>query len=550
MRGWTDGKLASMNLRLRILLPVSLTIFLAACASTPQSVGKTSDTLTFIHMNDTYRVADVEDGTRGGFGRLTTVIRQLQAEGREVHVLHGGDLLSPSLESQIWYGGQMVEALNFIDRLAPTYLIAGNHEFDIRERDIAYFINAVRSSEFDWVGDNYRLKTGDEVADAAVQTSFVFEAGGKTIGLFAITANPADGGAVRDYVEYDYDYDATARRVIANLEAKGVDMIIGLTHLYWHDDEKLAALRAEYPKLEFIVGGHDHEADSRAQSATNAAIFKGSSNARVVWRIDVDFAADGDPSITATELELDFAVAKDVDYQVIEDKWRAELLRLYPVIAAQVGTANLPFDVTEETVRNEETAFGNFLVDTARAAFGEPESDLAFINSGSIRIDDYIADDITYEDIARTFGFPSRLRRINLSGAAFVEMMEAGYRGSGGSKGYFPQVSGFRVCVDRSREDHDRIVSLQTDEETGWLEIDPEQDYSLILPDFIFGDRDGYVMPTASRETASLPGPELKYLVIDAIIKAQFVDKGVGLAVDPHQPRYVELGPDRLDCWH
>ena len=550
MRGWTDGKLASMNLRLRILLPVSLTIFLAACASTPQSVGKTSDTLTFIHMNDTYRVADVEDGTRGGFGRLTTVIRQLQAEGREVHVLHGGDLLSPSLESQIWYGGQMVEALNFIDRLAPTYLIAGNHEFDIRERDIAYFINAVRSSEFDWVGDNYRLKTGDEVADAAVQTSFVFEAGGKTIGLFAITANPADGGAVRDYVEYDYDYDATARRVIANLEAKGVDMIIGLTHLYWHDDEKLAALRAEYPKLEFIVGGHDHEADSRAQSATNAAIFKGSSNARVVWRIDVDFAADGDPSITATELELDFAVAKDVDYQVIEDKWRAELLRLYPVIAAQVGTANLPFDVTEETVRNEETAFGNFLVDTARAAFGEPESDLAFINSGSIRIDDYIADDITYEDIARTFGFPSRLRRINLSGAAFVEMMEAGYRGSGGSKGYFPQVSGFRVCVDRSREDHDRIVSLQTDEETGWLEIDPEQDYSLILPDFIFGDRDGYVMPTASRETASLPGPELKYLVIDAIIKAQFVDKGVGLAVDPHQPRYVELGPDRQDCWH
>ncbi|MGI9202033.1 MAG: 5'-nucleotidase C-terminal domain-containing protein [Woeseiaceae bacterium] len=538
-----------MNIRLRILWSVLLTVFLAACASTPQPVSKTSDTLTFIHMNDTYRVADVEDGTRGGFGRLTTVIRQLQAEGREIHVLHGGDLLSPSLESQIWYGGQMVEALNFIDRLAPTYLIAGNHEFDIRERDIAYFINAVRSSEFDWVGDNYRLKTGDAVADAAVQTSFVFQAGGKTIGLFAITANPDDGGTVRDYVEYDYDYDATARRVIANLEAKGVDMIIGLTHLYWHDDEKLAALRAEYPKLEFIVGGHDHEADSRAQSATNAAIFKGSSNARVVWRIDVDFAADGDPSITATELELDVAVAKDATYQVIEDKWRAELLRLYPIIAAQVGTANLPFDVTEETVRNEETAFGNFLVDTARAAFGEPESDLAFINSGSIRIDDYIADDISYEDVARTFGFPSRLRRISLSGAEFVELMEAGYRGSGGSKGYFPQVSGFRVCVDRSREDFDRIVSLQTDGETGWQEIDPVQSYSLILPDFIYGDRDGYVMPTAARETASPPGPELKYLVVDAIVKAQFVDDGVGAAVDPDNPRFVELGADRQACW-
>ena len=74
--------------------------------------------LTFIHMNDTYRVADVEDGTRGGFGRLTTVIRQIQAEGRDVRVLHGGDLLSPSMESEIWFGGQMVDALNFIDRIS------------------------------------------------------------------------------------------------------------------------------------------------------------------------------------------------------------------------------------------------------------------------------------------------------------------------------------------------------------------------------------------------------------------------------------------------
>ncbi|MGI9220039.1 MAG: bifunctional metallophosphatase/5'-nucleotidase, partial [Woeseiaceae bacterium] len=464
-------------------------------------------------------------------------------------VLHGGDLLSPSMESEIWFGGQMVDALNFIDRIAPTYFIAGNHEFDIRDRDLAYFINAVRSSEFDWVGDNYRFKTGDEVADAAVHTAFMFEAAGKTIGLFAITANPSDGGVIRDYVEYDNDYLATARRVIAELEAKNVDMIIGLTHLYWHDDEKLALLREESPKLEFIVGGHDHEADSRMQTDVSAAVFKGSSNARVVWRIDVDFDAAGDASILAVEIPLDFAVAKDPEYQLVEDEWRAELARLYPIIDARLGMANLPFDVTEETVRNKENAWGNFLADTARTAFGKPASDLAFINSGSIRIDDYIVEDITYEDIARTFGFPSQLRRIEVNGADFVDMMEAGYRGSGGSKGYFPQVSGFRVCVDRAREDFDRIVSLQTKGENGWGEINPDRSYSLILPDFIFGDQDGYVMPTGSRDTASPPGPELKYLVVDTIIKQQFVNQGVGEVVDPANPRFVELGLDRKDCW-
>lgn len=542
----TSDKLLRMMRRICFLLP----LLLCACTTAPRPAPSADDGFTIIHMNDTYRVGDVEDGTRGGFGRVVTVIRELQAQGREVLVTHGGDLLSPSLESQIWFGGQMVRALNFVDDLVPVYFVAGNHEFDIREDDLAYFINAVRSSRFDWIGDNYHLTTGDDVADDSVNTGFIFDASGKRVGVFAVTLHPDLGGTARDYVAYDdRDYMAIAREVITNLEKQGVDLIIGLTHLYMQDDETLATLRAEFPKLEFIVGGHDHEAISRMQTESSAAIFKGSSNARVIWRIDVDFAANGDATIDATAIPMDTRIAKDPEYQQLEDEWRAELLRLYPIIDAQVGMASMPFNVTEEQVRSNENAWGNFLVDTARSAFGEPRSDLAFINSGSIRIDDYIADDITFEDIARTFGFPSRLRRIELTGADFAELMEAGYRGTGGSKGYFPQVSGFRVCVDRSRPEFNRIVSLQVPTESGWTDIDDDRTYSLILPDFIYGDRDGYVMPPLSRKTASLPGPELKYLVVDAIVKAQFLNEPVGEPVDPGNPRFVELGPQRAACW-
>ena len=530
---------------------ILLSLLLVACATT-NPVGTDQDRgFTIIHMNDTYRIADVEDGKRGGFGRVVTVLRELQAEGREVHVTHGGDLLFPSLESQIWFGGQMVRALNFVDDLAPVYLIAGNHEFDISEDDLAYFINAVRSSRFDWIGDNYWFTTGDEAADAAVRSEFVFDAAGRKIGVFAVTLHPDHGGTDRDYVQYDdRDYLAVARDVIAGLERQGADLIIGLTHLYMQDDELLATLRAEFPKLEFILGGHDHEVASRMQTASSAAVFKGSSNARVIWRIDVDFTASGDAVVEATALPMDTSVEKDAEYELLVAQWRSELLRLYPIIDAQVGTARIAFDVTEENIRNGENAWGNFLVDTARSAFGKPWSDLAFINSGSVRIDDFIAEDITYEDIVRTFGFPSHLRRIEVTGAEFVELMEAGYRGTGGSKGYFPQVSGFRVCVDRSRPDFERIVSLQVPHEDNWIEISETTTYSLVLPDFIYGDRDGYVMPPASRDTASLLGPELKYLVVDAIVKQQFVNEPVGDAVDPNNPRYVELGPDRASCWN
>jgi 2',3'-cyclic-nucleotide 2'-phosphodiesterase (5'-nucleotidase family) len=269
----------------------------------------------------------------------------------------------------------------------------------------------------------------------------------------------------------------------------------------------------------------------------------------------VDFDENGAASISANRLDMDVNVTKDPDYAKFENEWWQEVLELYPIVDAKVGVASDRFNVTEESVRNGENGWSNFIVDQARGAFGEPNADFAFINSGSIRIDDYISDDITYEDIARTFAFSSQLRRMTLSGAEFQEMLEAGYRGEGHSHGYLPQISGFRVCVDLSQPDFSRIVSLQVPglqvpNDTGWHEIVADQDYSLVIPDFLFGDMDGYTMPRSARESATPPGTVLQFLVLDAIIKSQARGETIGAKVDPANPRFVELGPDRTDCWN
>ncbi len=182
-----------------------------------------------------------------------------------------------------------------------------------------------------------------------------------------------------------------------------------------------------------------------------------------------------------------------------------------------------------------------------RTAFGEPAADLAFINSGTLRIDDFIAGDISFEDIGRTFGFSSYLRDVTLSGAEFQQVLEAGYRGAGRSKGYFPQISGFRVCVDRTRVDGSRIVSLQVPVDDGWQEIDAGKDYSVVVSAFLYHGNDGYRIP--QDRPASRPGSELKYLVLDAIIKAQGQGRLIGEPVDPSNPRFVELGPVRAQCF-
>jgi 5'-nucleotidase len=125
--------------------------------------------------------------------------------------------------------------------------------------------------------------------------------------------------------------------------------------------------------------------------------------------------------------------------------------------------------------------------------------------------------------------------------------MEAGYRGVGGTQGYFPQVAGFRVCVDRSRNEGDRIVSLQVPTEDSWDEIDANEEYSLVVSDFLYGGGDGYQIP--KDRFASRPGSELKYLVLDAILSAQVAGLKIGKPVDPVNPRYVELGEERANCF-
>ena len=523
------------------LLLFALIFVLSACATAPQTG---TPGLTFVHLNDTYRVGAVEDGNAGGFSRVVTLVRELQSEGRDVRILHGGDFLYPSLESQLWNGLQMVDAFNFMDAVAPMYAASGNHEFDRRGPE--QLIAAVKASRFDWLGDNYIFKTGDADVDGALQSAFTFQAGDKTIGVFSLTLNAKDGGNKRDYLENNGDYMGVARETLARLEAKGVDLIIGVTHLHMWKDVELAGLKAEHPKLAFIVGGHEHEPEYSPGSDTSAVVMKGASNARVVWAIDVDFDNAGQASIRERQIELDESIALDPEYEVLAGKWRGRLLDKYPFLEARIGTAALPLDGREVTVRNEESNWANFIVDQMRIAFGET-ADLAFINSGTLRLDDFVEGDILFEDIGRTFGFTSFLRLTTLTGAEFREVLEAGYRGAGPSNGYFPQVSGFRVCIDRSRPSRDRIVSLQVPTEGGWQEIVADKAYSVVVPNYLYGGGDGYDIP--KDRPASPPGSRLKYLVLDGVLRAQAQGNKVGAPVDPANPRFHELKDRAQPCF-
>jgi len=440
----------------------------------------------------------------------------------------------------------MVEALNFMDDIAPLYLVPGNHDFDRRTPEAV--INAVRKSRFDWLGNNWRLITGQDDVDQRLHDRFVIEFDDKKIGIFALTAHADDGGNDRDYAPIDKNYLAIAEAAIEKLEAENVDAIVGLTHLYLSTDMEIANLKASHPRLLFIAGAHDHEPEHEVATDESAEIVKGASNARAIWQIDVRFPGDdATPEITTRMISIDSSIAEDADYQVLATRWRQILLEKFPFLTAKVGTAAVRMDATEETIRSQESAWANFIVDQMRPAFGEPAADFAFINSGTLRIDDFVAEDITFEDIGRTFGFSSYLRHLVMSGSDFKTLMQVGYRGIG-SQGYFPQISGFRVCVDRSRADEDRIIQMQVPADDGWSDIDPGKDYLVVAADFLYRGGDGYDFSKA-RDVSRI-GSELKYLVLDAVIRAQAAGQPIGKPVDPLNPRIAMLSKGQETCFN
>ena len=502
--------------------------------------------LTLVHLNDTYRIDAVEDGNRGGLGRVATVVRQLKTDGREIRIVHGGDFLYPSLESQIWDGEQMIEALNFLDDLAPMIVVPGNHEFDPRTADS--LIESIRNSRFEWLADNVQFATGDAAIDAMVKKNFVLEVGERRIGVFALSMTEDEGGSGRDYAHIDENYVGRAAEVISAHGQDGVDFVFGLTHLLLEDDRKIANLKKEYPDFLFIVGGHEHEPEFDEGSAGSAIIMKGASNARTIWQIDIYFGDGAElPRVNTRVLSIDESIQTDPAYQVIADRWRQKLLQMAPFLPSKIGEAAVPLDGREVAIRNGESNLGNFIADQMRGAFGSPAADLAFVNSGTLRLDDYVAGDITFEDIGRTFGFSSYLRYMTIRGEAFRNLLEAGFRGVGPSKGYFPQISGFRVCVDKARPSGKRIVQMQVPEDGSWAEIKSDHDYLLVAPDYIYQGGDGYNFSAA--RNVSRPGSELQYLVLDAILNAQARGEKVGEDLDPDKRRIAFLADGMTGCF-
>jgi 5'-nucleotidase / UDP-sugar diphosphatase len=493
---------------------LALLLGLAACiGGAPPPIPL--NPVRFLLINDVYTADTLGDG-RGGLARVATVRNRLANQGPVVFVL-AGDFLSPSVLTKYYGGRQMVESLN---TAKLDYATFGNHEFDL---ELDTLVARIQASKFKWISSNCTLADGAPLPKVLPWDTLRIS--GHKVGLFGLTLQGNYPRTVRCA-----NPDTAAQRAVETLSAEKVDLIVGLTHQTIQADRDLLARE---PRIDLLLGGHEHEAqdstvsgrhvvkaDANAVSAQFVTLWGGKGS----WR-----QAVGLVSINAA-LPSDTAVARVVA------EWNDSLQRrLGP--ERIVGRTTMPIDPSTSLSRRRESVVGDLVGDAMRSGTG---ADVALLNSGTLRLDNVIQPGpISNHQLEAMFPFADQTRVVTfpLTGAGLRRILEHGVSSGILGTGGFLQISGLSFTFDPSKPSGSRLVG----------DIRRPSGRTLAPKDSVrvaFGvysaceGGDGYSVPEAETACANR---ESAPRAVDLLIQ-YIADSLKGRIETPHNSRVVQAG--------
>jgi len=497
-------------------IAVVIAAALAACAALG---GRALDAdllhVTLLQINDHYVLEPVDGGRRGGMARLATLVRDLKRENPNTIFALAGDTLSPSVESALMRGAQMVAALNAIGLDFATF---GNHEFDfgpevLRER--------MKESKFRWLSANVvDRRSGQAFGGASAEVLVTL--GGVRVGLFGLTTAQA-AQTSRPGPDVTFAQPVTAAKdVAARLRAQGASIVVAVTHVTMAEDKAIAAAA----DVDVILGGHEHEPLVAEEGKT--LITKAGSDARYLVQVDVWLTREGRLVERSWRFrEVSRRIAPD---PAVEALVRDYARRLDRELDAVVGKSSVPLEARSATLRSEETNLGDFVADALRERLG---TDVAVINGGAIRTNRTVPPGpLTRRDVLSLLPFTDMVVKLEIRGADLRAALEHGLAQTDRVGGGFLQLSGARVVWDPRLAPGRRIVDVSV---TGKPLAD-DAVYTVAVPGYLVRGGDGYtVFAHAKTIVDAESGPQVSQVVIDAIAAraeiAPAVDGRIGRAV-------------------
>lgn len=498
-------------LRLSVLVISGLLVLTVFVLLTVFFRGGTGE-VVILSINDVYRIEGVDGGDRGGMARVRALREELERSHPDVLLLHAGDFLFPSLLSDTYGGGQMVEVMNLLDGRPDAFdnrflITFGNHEFDRDDEEGGENLaSQIGDSEFRWLGSNLafddgfpvrRLETAGRLAETALVHS-----GGLRVGVFSLTTDVEKPVYVSEFL----DRQTTAALLSGQLRRRGAEVVVALTHLPIGEDQALLEdLGSRGPDL--IIGGHEHQ--RQVKEVDGRWIVKADADARTAAVVHVR-VVDGRPSISVGYRflgpdgpEPDPAVQKDVeDWLVRHDREVCESEgKPAGCLGEELAKTGVRLVAEEIEIRKYETNLGDWVADQAREAL---DADVAFVNSGSMRLNqDVPSGPFTERQLRELFPYPNDLVKLQITGELLQRVVNHSIENWTG-EGHFLQVSGFAFR-------HDPVTGTATDltlltgedGEGGTTPLEADTVVTAVTVGYLRQGKDGYVC-LASEEIAEL----------------------------------------------
>ncbi len=392
---------------------------------------------TILQINDVYEIAPIQANKFGGMARVETIHQELLKENPNTMLVLAGDFLNPSLlgtmkfEGERVRGKQMVEVMNAMNFELVAF---GNHEFDLSYSNLQDRLN---ESDFEWISSNVFHNRGGENhffhkvingKKEVVNETYTkeFTVNGKTLKLgfisVCIPSNP------KSYVSYS-DMYVEAERTFKELQPK-VDFVLGLTHVKVAQDREIAKLLPEIP---LIMGGHEHT--NKYEKVGKTVITKADANVKTVYIHRFQYNPNTDKLEFKSELKtIDEKIPSDPKVGSIVAKWqnllRTKIKDIIDKPDEIVYKTKIALDARDTPIRSVQTNMGGIIAKAMSFAYNDT-IDAAFVNGGSIRIDDKLKGNITATDIFRVLPYGGKVIKVKMKGSLLKKVLDFGEKASG-----------------------------------------------------------------------------------------------------------------------
>ncbi|MBL4749082.1 MAG: thiosulfohydrolase SoxB [Amylibacter sp.] len=216
-------------------------------------------------------------GKMGGLDRAATVINSIRADRPEALLLDGGDTWQGSYTTHQTKGQDMVNVMNALKPDAMT----SHWEFTL---GIDRVNEIVETLDFPFLGANI---FDNEWEEPAYDPYKMFERGGVKIAVigqafpYMPIANP---GWMFPGLSFGVREERMAE-VVAEVKAKGAELVVLLSHNGFDVDRKLAA---RVDGIDVILTGHTHDALPEPVMVNKTMLIASGSNGKFITRLDLD----------------------------------------------------------------------------------------------------------------------------------------------------------------------------------------------------------------------------------------------------------------------